>query len=176
MSIDFNQLPAFDPGTKLVNVVIDTPKGSRNKYKYDEKTGIWRLSKMLPLGATFPYDFGFVPATRSEDGDPLDVLVLTEEATFVGCVVPALLIGVLKAEQIERRKKVRNDRLIAVIKTRYNPPPVESLEELQTQQLAEIEHFFVSYNEAEGRKFKSLGKRGPKDARAVLKAALTTDH
>jgi len=155
-----------------VNVVIDTPKGSRNKYKYDEKTGVWRLSKLLPLGAMFPNDFGFVPGTKSEDGDPLDVLVLTEEATFIGCVVPALLIGVLKAEQIEGRKKVRNDRLIAVIKTRYNPPPVGSLEDLEAQRLAEIEHFFVSYNEMEGRKFKSLGKRGPKEVKAALKAAL----
>ena len=64
MSIYLNQLPALDPATKLVNVVVDTPKGSRNKYKYDEKAGIWRLSKLLPLGAAFPYDFGFVPSTK----------------------------------------------------------------------------------------------------------------
>jgi inorganic pyrophosphatase len=130
------------------------------------------LSKLLPLGAAFPYDFGFVLSTKGEDGDPIDVLVLTEEAMFVGCVVPALLIGILKAEQTEKRKKVRNDRLIAVILTPYNPPPVESHDDLESQRLNEIEHFFVSCNEAEGRKFKSLGKRGPKEALAMLKAGL----
>ena len=111
----------------------------------------------MPLGAAFPYDFGFVPSTKGEDGDPIDVLVLTDEAAFVGCVVPALLIGVLKAEQTERRKKVRNDRLIAVIQTPYHPPPVESLEDLEPQRLNEIEHFFVSYNASGGTQIQVLG-------------------
>ena len=84
-------LGARDPNTGLVNVVIDTPKGSRNKYKYDEKSGLFRLSKVLPLGAVFPYDFGFIPATRGGDGSPMDVLVLMEEPTFAGCVVPVRL-------------------------------------------------------------------------------------
>jgi inorganic pyrophosphatase len=74
-----SRLDAIDPDSGLVNVVIDTPRGSRCKYKYDEKTGLFRLAKLLPLGASFPYDFGFVPSTRGEDGDPLDVLVLVDE-------------------------------------------------------------------------------------------------
>jgi inorganic pyrophosphatase len=164
-------LPSRDPDTGLVNVVIDTPKGSRNKYKYDPKTQIWRLSKLLPLGAVFPFDFGFIPHTKGQDGDPIDVLVITDEPAFAGCVLPSLLIGVLEAEQIERRKKVRNDRLIAVIKTRYNPPPFKSLAEVDGARLAEIEHFFVSYNEMEGRKFKVRARRGPKQAEALLAAA-----
>ncbi len=82
-----------------MDIVIDTPKGSRCKYKYDEKTGLLRLSKILPLGACFPYNFGYVPATRGEDGDALDILVLMDEAVFAGCVVPVLLIGVLMAKQ-----------------------------------------------------------------------------
>ena len=75
------------------------------------------MSKVLPLGASFPFDFGFIPSTKGEDGDPLDVLVLTEEPAFVGCVLPALLIGVLEAEQTEKGETVRNDRLVAVIQT-----------------------------------------------------------
>ena len=76
-------LSAREPDSGLVRVVVDTPKGSRNKYKYDEHLGLYRLSKVLPLGLAFPYDFGFIPSTQAEDGDPLDVLLLGEEACFL---------------------------------------------------------------------------------------------
>jgi len=172
MAIALNKLPARDSETGRFNVVVDTPKGSRNKYKYDEKAQIWRLSKMLPLGASFPFDFGFIPSTKAEDGDPVDVLVLSEEPAFAGCVLPAVLIGIIEAEQTEKEKTVRNDRLIAVIETPHNPPPVRSLEELGEQRLAEIEHFFVAYNEMEGREFKVIRRRGAKEAEAMLESAL----
>jgi inorganic pyrophosphatase len=166
-------LDAIDPDSGLVNVVIDTPRGSRCKYKYDEKAGLFRLGKLLPLGAAFPYPFGFVPSTRGEDGDPLDVLVLLEEPVFVGCVVPARLIGVLQAEQTESGgKAVRNDRLIGVVETPYNPPEVRSLNDLGKQRLDEIEHFFVSYNEMEGRRFRPAGRHGPDLAERLLEEGM----
>jgi inorganic pyrophosphatase len=165
-------LPAHDPKTGLLNAVVDTPKGSRNKYKYDEKTHVWRLSKVLPLGASFPFDFGFIPSTKGEDGDPLDVLVVTEEPAFVGCVLPALLIGVLEAEQTDKGETVRNDRLVAVIQTPHNPPIARSLRELDETRLDEIEHFFRSYNEMEGRQFKALARQGVKEAEAILNACM----
>ena len=99
-------LAAWDAGSGLVNVVVEAPRGSRNKYKYDERHGLFRLSKVLPLGACFPYDFGFIPSTRAEDGDPVDVLVLTEEPAFAGCVLPVRLLGVIEAEQTEGGKTV----------------------------------------------------------------------
>src|SRR5262245_41292422 len=141
MTTSINEFPALDPESRLLNVVIDTPKGSRNKYKFDERCGQWRLSKVLPQGMSFPHDFGFIPATRGEDGDPLDVLLLMDEPSFVGCVVPARLIGVLEAEQTEDGKTVRNDRLVAVIETRYNPAECRTLEEVSRHRLDEIEHF-----------------------------------
>jgi inorganic pyrophosphatase len=122
------------------------PKGRRNKYKYDEAQGQWRLSKVLPLGASFPFDFGFIPSTRGEDGDPVDVLVLLDEPAFPGCVVSARLIGILEAEQTQGGKTVRNDRLVAVVETPYNPPALHTLQELSPQCLAEVEHFFIAYN------------------------------
>lgn len=76
--------------------------------------GAFRLGKVLPAGAVFPFDFGFIPGTQAADGDPLDVLVLMDEPAFPGCIVEVGLFGVLEAEQIEHRKRVRNDRLIAV--------------------------------------------------------------
>ncbi len=139
MATPINELPAVDPDSGRLNVVVDTPMGSRNKYKFDEKHGLWRLSKVLPEGMVFPYDFGFLPSTRGEDGDPVDVLLLTDEPTFPGCVVPARLVGVLEAEQTEDGKTVRNDRLIAALETRYNPAEYRSLDEVSRQRLDEIE-------------------------------------
>jgi inorganic pyrophosphatase len=168
MATSFNEPPAVDPDSGRLNVVIDTPKRSRNKYKFDERQGHWRLGKVLPLGMSFPYDFGFLPSTRGEDGDPVDVLLLMDEPAFPGCVVPARLIGVLEAEQTEDGKTVRNDRLVAVVETPYNPAEFHSLEEVSRQRLEEIEHFFVSYNQMEGRQFKPLARRGADHARELL--------
>src|SRR5436190_6008911 len=97
----------------ILHAVIETPQGSRNKYKYDEEMGLFTLSKVLPAGSDFPFSFGFIPRTLAEDGDPLDVLVLADEPVPVGCIVPCRVIGVLKAEQTEGKRTMRNDRLIA---------------------------------------------------------------
>ncbi len=95
------RLQARDPDTGDLNVVIDTPQGSRNKFTWDEEHQVFKLAGILPVGAVFPYDFGYVPCTVGGDGDPLDVLVLMDEAAFAGCLVPARLIGVIEAEQTE---------------------------------------------------------------------------
>src|SRR5690242_14418380 len=81
-------------------VVAETPKGSRNKYAYDDEHGIFRLRKVLPAGMSFPYEFGFVPATLAADGDPIDVLVLMDQPAFPGCVLSCRLIGVIEGEAI----------------------------------------------------------------------------
>jgi inorganic pyrophosphatase len=162
-------LDAANPDSELLNVVVETARGSRCKYKYDQTGGFFRLSKLLPRGATFPYNFGFVPSTRGEDGDPLDILVLTDEPVSIGAVVPVRLVGVLEAEQTERDgRTVRNDRLLAVIETPYNPPEVRSLEELGDDLVDEIEHFFVAYNEAEGRHFRPAGRHGADRAESLV--------
>src|SRR5436309_9611011 len=96
---------------KVMEVMIETPRGKRNKFKYDSKHDRFLLCSVLPAGASFPYDFGFLPGTKGEDGDPLDVLVLMDESAFPGCVIEARLIGVLEIEQAEDGEKYRNDRL-----------------------------------------------------------------
>jgi len=162
------KLAARDPHSGLVNVIIDTPKGSRNKFKYDEELGLFRLSKVLPLGSSFPYDFGFIPGTRGEDGDALDVLVLLDEPAMPGCLVTVRLLGVIEAEQVEGGKTIRNDRLVGAVETRFNKPELRSLTEMSKSRLEEIEHFFVSYNEAQGRQFKPTGRRGPEAAEKLV--------
>ena len=161
-------LTAREPDSGLVHVVVDTPKGSRNKYKYDETLGLYRLSKVLPVGIAFPYDFGFIPSTRAEDGDPLDVLVLGEEALFPGCLVTVRLVGVIQAEQTEHGKTFRNDRLMGAIETSVNRPAIQTLADLRTEHLDEIEYFFIAYNHLECRHFKPIGRHGPAMAEQLL--------
>jgi inorganic pyrophosphatase len=123
------------------------------------------------LGAAFPFDFGFIPSIEGPGGDPIDALVVTDEAAFPGCVVTARLIGVIEAEQTENGRTIRNDRLVAVLDTPYNPAAVRSLDELGRRRLDEIEHFFIAYNEAEGRKFKPIARRGPERAKELVDAS-----
>ena len=149
-------------GEEELNVVIETPKGSRNKYEYDEKLGLFKLGGVLTLGASFPFDFGFVPSTLGGDGDPLDVLVLMDEPAFAGCLVRTRLVGVVEAEQTERDgETTRNDRLIGVAADSRLHTRVRTLEDLGPTLLEEIEHFFVSYNQVKGKVFKPLGRFGP---------------
>ena len=92
-----SELPTFDPKTGDLTVVIETPKGSPNKYDYDSSCGAFRFVAVLPEGMSFPFDFGFVPSSLGDDGDPLDVLVLMDAPTPVGCVLSVKLIGVIVA-------------------------------------------------------------------------------
>ncbi len=155
-----------------IRVVIDTPRGSRAKYKYDEAEGLMLLSKMLPRGQYFPYNFGFVPGTRGEDGDALDVLILLDEPLALGCVATVRLIGILTATQTENGETVRNDRLLGVVETGYNPAEIAEISALHDQHLAEIEHFFIAYNQMQGRTFAPDGRGGAAEAMAALQAGL----
>jgi inorganic pyrophosphatase len=166
------QLPALDPDTGLVRVVIDTPKGSRNKYKFDAGFGLLKLSRILPAGMSFPHDFGSIPSTCAEDGDALDVMVLAEAPLFPGCLVYVHLIGVIRAVQKERRKTIRNDRLLATLETPVNKPAITRIEQLGEQHLQEIEHFFRSYNQAQGREFRITGRSGARQAQKMFRDAV----
>ena len=162
-------LESFDEESGTLNVIIDTPKGSRNKFKYDEKSEIFKLGGALPLGAVFPFDFGYIPSTRAEDGDPVDVLILMDEPAFTGCLVQAKLIGVIEAEQTEAHETTRNDRLVAVAAESRNHSHIRFLGDLNSNLVHEIERFFVSYNETKGKRFEILGRYGPDRAAALVK-------
>jgi inorganic pyrophosphatase len=156
-----------------VNVIVETPKGRRSKFRFDEKSGLFTLGKVLPLGHTFPYDFGFVPGTKAEDGDPIDVLVLMDEAAYPGCLVTARLIGVLEAEEVQDGQRIRNDRLIAVAEASHDNKDIRSLRDLDDGLRRELEHFFESYNALTGKQFRLLRARGPRRAKRLLKRALS---
>lgn len=168
-STPFEKLTPFHKDSDEINVVIETPRGSRSKYNFDHKAGLFKLGGVLALGHSFPFDFGFIPNTEGGDGDPLDVLVLMDEPAFTGCLVRARLVGVVEAEQTERDGKIeRNDRLIAVSSESHLYKEIKSLEDLNGKLVEEIEHFFISYNEAKGKKFKPLGRFHSARARKIV--------
>lgn len=167
------QIPAFaDQEEGILNAVIETPSGSRNKFKFDEKLGFFALSGVLPEGMVFPHAFGFVPSTKAEDGDPEDILVIMDEPTFTGCIVPTRLVGVIEAEQTEDGETERNDRLIAVAANSRDYSDVQKMDDLNKNMVKEIEQFFITYNKERGKKFRVLGTRGPKQAIKVLEKSL----
>lgn len=170
MNVKLLEVPAYnDADETILNVFIETPKGSRNKFNYDEKLNLFKLGGVLPAGASFPFDFGFVPSTLGGDGDPLDVLLLMDEAAFTGCLVAARLIGVIVADQTEEDgETTRNDRLIAVADVSRAHGHIQTIKDLNDTLVEEIEHFFVSYNEVKGKKFESRGREDEQRARQVV--------
>ena len=165
-------LPALAQTKGLYNVVIDTPRGSNNKYSYAKDLAVFRLTKVLPLGFAFPYDFGFIPSTLGADGDALDVLVLTQSPLQLGILVEVKLIGVIEGKQMEKRETIRNDRLLGVIQTEANAPRHKHISTIASSQLDEIEHFFVAYNEIAGKTFKPLRRAGPRAAHALVQQGM----
>jgi inorganic pyrophosphatase len=153
-------------------VVIETPRGSRNKYSYDSEQQVFVLKKVLPAGMTFPFDFGFVPDTLAEDGDPIDVLLLMDEPAFPGCTIRARLVGVLEAEEKnDKGKKQRNDRLIGVAIESHNYAEMKSLDDLGVRLTNDIEQFFVTYQQLRGNDFKVIGRGNAKRAMQLVEAA-----
>ncbi|MBV9341287.1 MAG: inorganic diphosphatase [Acidobacteria bacterium] len=168
---DPSRLRAFDSDAKgLLRVVIETPKGSRNKFAFDPDEHIFELQKVLPSGMTFPYDYGFVPSTKAEDGKPVDVLVLMDEPAFPGCTLSCRPIGVIKGEQRSGKRKERNDRIIAVHEDAHTWADIKDISDLNEQFCRELQEFFVNYNRLSGRKYRVLGVKGCREAEKLVKS------
>ncbi|MDP9088229.1 MAG: inorganic diphosphatase [Pseudomonadota bacterium] len=164
-------MPAFEPESDEVTVIIETPKGSRNKYAFDEKAGIFDLKQVLPSGMAFPYDFGFVPSTLGGDGDALDVLVLMDEPAFAGCRLQCRVIGVIEGEQLGKKGKVRNDRIIAIERQNRSFASVKKIADMGRLFCEELEEFFVNYHRMIGKEFRVIKIRGPSSGRRLIKEA-----
>jgi inorganic pyrophosphatase len=155
----------------ILQVIIETPKGSRNKFAFDDKLNIFVVKKVLPAGMVFPYDFGFLPRTLAPDGDPIDVLLLMDEPAYPGIAVRSRLIGIIEGEQIDGKKKNRNDRLLAVAEMNHMYANIKRPGDLPNKFLHELEEFFVNYHQLEGKKYKLLGIRGANHAMRIIKLA-----
>ncbi len=163
--MDLSHLPnQLDKQNRQCRVVVETPKGRRNKFDYDSDLEAFTLGGLLGEGLSFPFDFGFIPSTLGEDGDPLDVMILMDEPAHVGCVLDVRLIGVIEAEQVEDGKKTTNNRLIGVAVHSYNHENVHSVSEISSSIIEQVGEFFVSYNKSRGKRFKVEGIHGPSRA------------
>ena len=165
----------LDDKTGTCRAIIETPKGCRNKFDYDPETGLFKLGGLLPEGMMFPFDFGFLPSTLGEDGDPLDIMVLMDAPAHVGCLIEVRIVGIITAEQTEEGKTESNDRLIGVAIHSYDHEDVKSIGDISKTLLDQVEEFFVSYNKQRGKKFKVTGTGGPKKALRFLKDGMKAE-
>ncbi len=166
---DISQLPhELDKKKFECKAIIETPKGRRNKFKYEHDSGLFSLSNLLPEGFTFPFDFGFIPSTVAEDGDPLDVIVLMDESAHVGCLLQIRLIGVVQVVQTEDGEKTQNDRLIGVATRSYEFEGIKSISELRPSLVQQISEFIGLYNKNSGKDDEVTGTSGPEKALELL--------
>lgn len=141
----------------LMDIIIETPKGSRQKYAYDKDTKLFRLKKILAPGLVFPYDFGFIPGTKGEDGDPFDILVISEYHGFPGCIMDVRIAGCLRATQTVGKSTYRNDRYIGILEQSSIFQNIMTLEDLPATLIESIKLFFSTYLHAEGKMVKWEG-------------------
>lgn len=165
------KLKPLEKDHDILQVIIETPKGSPNKFAFDPRQRIFVLKDVLPAGMVFPYDFGFLPQTLAPDGDPLDVLLLMDEPAYPGCAVSARLIGVIEGEQLDGKKRIRNDRLLAVAEASHDYAYLQKLKDLPDQTIRELGDFFVNYHRLQGKQYKLLGCKGPQAARTLISDA-----
>lgn len=154
---------------KTITVIVETPKGSAQKYDYDKKNKWFKLRKIMPAGMVFPFDFGFIPNTKGEDGDPLDIIVISELKSFPGCAMDCRVIGGICAKQTEEDKTVRNDRFLAIPEASQMFAEAKSIDDLPKEIIEQLENFFINYNEEEGKKFKPLKIINAKEAYKMIK-------
>lgn len=165
-------LPTFSDGEDTLYVVVETPRGSRAKYKYEPERGLFALHKALALGFAFPFAFGFIPGTRAEDGDPLDVLLVTTLDPPTGCILEARPIGVIEVEQsAPASPPIRNDRLLAVPALEHDDRQPASLDVLTDGELADIENFFIVSGRRDGKDLRILGRRDVEHALELVRRA-----
>jgi len=163
----------LDATAQSCRAIIETPKGGRAKFTYDPKAEAFELKRLLPDGMSFPLDFGFVPSTRVEDGDPIDILVLNDEPTPTGTLVAVRLIGVIEAEQSEQGRNFRNDRLLAVAKVSRMFERVRAIGDLGEAFVKNLTQFWVNYNALRGADFRVIALKGAEEAaRLVGRASL----
>ncbi len=157
----------IDPGPdcpELVRVIIEIPKNSSNKYEYDGNLGVFRLDRALYSPMHYPGDYGFIPGTLAEDGDPLDILVLVDEPSFTGCLMEARPLGLL--QMVDSKE---NDQKVLAVPNR-NPrfDSIHTMDQIFPHVRREVEYFFSIYKELQGAKTEIKGWGGPREARKII--------
>jgi inorganic pyrophosphatase len=161
------KLHEIDPGPKcpdVVRMIVEIPKLSRNKYEYDVRLGLFKLDRTLYSPMHYPGDYGFVPGTVAADGDPVDVLVLSDEGTFTGCLMEVRPVGLLEMAD----EKGPDEKILAVPDVNPRYEQIHTVDQVFPHVRREIEHFFDIYKELEGKHTEIKGWRGPMEARRAI--------
>jgi inorganic pyrophosphatase len=161
---DYLRLPIGSNAPRLINVVIEIPRDSVNKYEYDKKLHVFRLDRTLFSPVHYPGDYGFIPQTLALDGDPLDVLVLVEAPSFPGCLMEVRPIGVLK--MVDQGKS--DEKVLAVAESDPMYREIKDYSQVFPHLLREIEHFFSIYKNLEGKRTEMSGWEGADAARKII--------
>jgi len=157
---------------KNITAIVETPKGAGVKYDYDPELGCMKLNKIMPAGLVFPFDFGYITATTGGDGDPLDVLIISEIQSLPGCAIDCRVIGGIKASQRERDGSARrNDRIIAVPVVSEQFAKINELKDVPQTLISQIETFFENYNQQAGKNFKPLKRLNANQAVKIIQQA-----
>src|SRR5262245_33455761 len=169
-------LPAFVRGNSF-RVVVESPRGSNAKLKFDPEIGAMSLSRPLTYGLTYPFDWGFVPGTRVSDGDPLDAMLVWDTATFPGVVIPCRAIGIVKVDQRKpgTSKRERNDRIVAMPLKSPRFDGIRTPRDLAARIRQELEQFFVAVTALEGKDVRILGWDGPSAAIRLIKRSVISE-
>ena len=157
----------LDPGPEcpeLVRMIVEIPKNSTNKYEYDGKLGVFRLDRALYSPMHYPGDYGFIPGTLAEDGDPLDVLTLVQEPSFPGIMIVVRPVGILHM----RDQDEEDQKILAVPDRNPRYDQIHTMDQIFPHVRREIEHFFTIYKELEGKVTEMAGWGGPKEARKAI--------
>jgi inorganic pyrophosphatase len=149
----WRELPVGAQWPDVVNVIVEIPRGNRNKYEYDEELGVLKLNRVLFSSLYYPGDYGLIPRTRYDDGDPLDVLVMINEPTFPGCVLEARPVGLFRMLDLEQA----DDKVLAVPASDPLYAEIRELDDIPPHFLREVAHFFSVYKDLEGVRVKPLG-------------------
>jgi inorganic pyrophosphatase len=165
---NFLKLPTW-ADKQHVYAVVETPRGSRAKLEFDPKLRAFTLAKPLLVGLTYPYDWGFIPSTKAEDGDPLDVLIIHDAPTYPGLVLRCKPIGVLELVQIQKGKKERNNRVFVIPDRSPVEGDLQDIRRLPARAIEELERFFEATDSLERKKLKFRGWRGPAKATEMIK-------
>ncbi len=165
-------VPPGPNAPNIHNVIVEIPPGRRRKFVVDKKSGLIRLDRYLYSSLMYPGDYGYIPQTLAEDGDPLDILVMVNEPTFSGCLIEARTIGLFKMTD-----KGQNDyKILAVPATDPIFAEYHDLWRVPPHFLREVEHFFATYKELEGKNgeiaVQTLGWEGPDKAREEIMASI----
>nr|QIO36587.1 inorganic diphosphatase [Bradyrhizobium sp. 1(2017)] len=162
------KLPSWADDNNIF-AVVETPRGSSCKLEFDPKLGAFALAKPLIAGLTYPYDWGFIPSTKAEDGDPLDVLILHDAQTYPGVVLRCRPIGILEVEQKKKGKSERNDRIFAVPDRSPLETDLKDIRNLPSHARDDLEQFFRATNALENKDLKFLGWHGPNRTTKAIK-------